>query len=159
MKRQISFYLGKDVVGYVVQCVVTACATSSLSSSTLSEQQWIEQQLGLLEIFGDVYVFVHPKHLWMLGDWKVLEHHTDAAYYRHQKDIFYSVCDLKCVYLNEFYVALIVRLRWGKVVTAFREIVWRFLNKVLIVEVSQDGQQETPVPVVSHTAAIVALTS
>lgn len=68
-KRHISFYLGKDVAGYVEQCVVTAPATSSLGSSTLSEQQRIEQQLCLLEIFGDVYIFMHPKHLWKLGEW------------------------------------------------------------------------------------------
>lgn len=35
----------------------------------------------------------------------------------------------------------------------------RYLNDILVVEISQDGHQKTPVPVVRHTAAIVAFSS
>lgn len=71
--RKVSSYLGDDVICYVIQCVVTAGARSSLNSPTLCEQQRIKQQLGLLEIFGNVYIFMHPKNFWMLANWKLLE--------------------------------------------------------------------------------------
>lgn len=34
-----------------------------------------------------------------------------------------------------------------------------YLNDLLIVEISQDGQEEPPVPVVRHTATIVTFSS
>lgn len=162
----ISFYLSKDVICYVVQCVVTARASCSLRSSTLGEQQWIEQQLCLLEIFRNVYIFMHPKHLWMLADWKLLEHNKGIAtqleviiYQKQNKQIhiYALMFYLKWLYLNKFNVILIVRFGWGTVFTARWERVTRFLNNVLVVAVSQDGHQETSIPVVCHTATIVAL--
>ncbi len=67
------------------------------------------------------------------------------------------VCYLKWLYLDKFNVVLIDRFRWGIVFSARWERVARFLNDVLVVEVSQDGHQEPPIPVVCHTATIVTL--
>lgn len=67
-----SLYLGENVVRYVVQRVVTPGATTSLRATTLGEQQRIKQQLCLLEIFRNVHILMHPKHLWMLAEWKLL---------------------------------------------------------------------------------------
>lgn len=81
----ISSYLGFDVVRYVVQCIVTARARPPFNTPALGEQQWIKQQLCLLEIFWDVDIFMHPKHLWMLVDWKFLE---NKAHFLKWKSIY-----------------------------------------------------------------------
>ena len=73
MLIRASLYLSKDVICYVVQRAVTPGASSSLSASTLDEQQRIKQQLRLLEIFRNVDIFMHPEHLWLLADRKLLE--------------------------------------------------------------------------------------
>lgn len=68
------------------------------------------------------------------------------------------VCYL-CVYIDKCNVVLVDRFRWGIVFATRWERVARFVNDVLVVEVSQDGHQEPPIPVVCHTATVVTLAS
>lgn len=63
------------------------------------------------------------------------------------------------LYLNIFNIVLIAGFWWSTVFTTGGKRVMRFLNDFLVVEISQDGHQETPVPVVCHTATIVAFSS
>lgn len=66
------WYLGEDVICYVVECVVAPRARPSFGATALGEKKWIKQQLRLLEIFRNVDIFVHPENLWMLAQWKFL---------------------------------------------------------------------------------------
>ena len=59
-------YFGQDVFGNLQQGVVSARAAPSLCTPALSHKQRVEQQLGLLKVFGYVHVLVHPKHLRIL---------------------------------------------------------------------------------------------
>ena len=63
-----SAYLGQDVVSDVVQGAVAPGATSSFGPASQGEQQRIKQQLGLLQVLGDVHVLVHPEYLGALEE-------------------------------------------------------------------------------------------
>lgn len=58
---------------------------------------------------------------------------------------------------DELHIVLIDGLWWGVVFAAGREVVVRMLDDVFVVEVGQDGHEETSVPVVSDSPAIVTL--
>jgi len=61
-------YLRQDVIGYFVQRVVAPGAASCFAPAPLGEQQRIKQQLGLLQVLGDVHVVVHPEDLGALRE-------------------------------------------------------------------------------------------
>lgn len=97
-----SLYLGEDVIRYVVKHAVTPGATTFLGATALGLQQRIKQQLCLLEIFRNVHILMHPKHLWMLAEWKVLK--------KQNKGI---VTLLKyIIYINTFLIVLYMSLPW-----------------------------------------------
>ena len=61
-------------------------------------------------------------------------------------------------YLDELNVVLVAALGWGCVEATGGELVAGLLDHVLVVEVSQHGEQCAAVPVVCHTTTVVALT-
>lgn len=160
MKRYIPWYLSEDITGYVIERIVTPRATSSLRAPSLGEKQWIKQQLGLLQVLRNVHIFVHPKYFWMLADWKLLVRRKGiATLWKSCKsthdDTGYGVMP----YLDKSQVVIIGRLRGGNIVTAWWERKRRFLHNIPVVEVSQHGVQEAPIPVVGDAASVVALPS
>ena len=156
------WYLGKDAFGYVVECVVTSeltpplapppCVSRSESNSTLVCWRSLE-----MSTFSCI-----PK---TSGCWLNGSSYNTKQGFVTQLDIqciykigtiFKCIC-VKCLYLDKFNVVLIDRFRWGMVFTTRGERVAMFLNDILVVEVGQDGHQETSIPVVCHTASIVTL--
>jgi len=156
----VGSYLFEDVVGDVEQRAVAPGARPSFSPSSLGEQQRIEQQLRLLEIFGDVDVLVHPEHLGVLAERKLLEaqqRKDGANRFGERKRRRRSASRLGRPHLDEEDVAGVGRRRRGQVVAARRETVGARHGDVRVVEVGQDGHQEAAVPVVRHAAAVVTL--
>lgn len=68
----VRVYFGQDVFGDLQEGVVSAGAAPSFGAAALGDEQRVEQKLGLLKVFRNVDVLMHPKHLWLLYEWQVL---------------------------------------------------------------------------------------
>lgn len=66
---------------------------------------------------------------------------------------------LYCLHPDKLHIVFINGLRRCIVFSTRREVVAGVLNDVLVVEVTQDGQEEAAVPVICHPPTIVTLSS
>ena len=61
-------YLRQNITRYRIQLCI-GVSTWAATRATLGQQNWVKQKFCLVQLLGNICIFVHSKYLWQLGLW------------------------------------------------------------------------------------------